>query len=151
MPWELLHDDEEFWGLRYGLGRRLVMDRPLPAAASARLHPRPRALVIGSDPRGDLRCVEQEVEAICEALEPIADIECVSGRLATFDAVTTYLGQSFDLIHYCGHLVAGAGANPALLLAEGPTPAAAPIEANVTAPPLLFPNPRPRARGQRRP
>src|SRR5207253_1807320 len=82
--------------------------RPLPAAASARLRPRPRALVIGSDPRGDLRFVGQEVEAICEALEPIADIECVSGRLATFDAVTAYLGQSFDLIHYCGHLVASA-------------------------------------------
>src|SRR3989442_8252784 len=54
MPWELLHDDEEFWGLRYGLGKRLVMDRALPAAASARLHPRPRALGIGSDPPGGL-------------------------------------------------------------------------------------------------
>jgi len=131
MPWELLHDDAEFWGLRYGLGKRLVMDRPLPAAASARLHPRPRALVIGSDPRGDLRFVGEEVEAICEALEPIADIECVSGRLATFDAVTAYLGERFDLIHYCGHLVASAGANPALLLAEEQTLSAAAIEANV--------------------
>ncbi len=151
MPWELLHDDEEFWGLRYGLGKRLVMDRPLPAAAGARLHPRPRALVIGSDPRGDLRFVEQEVEAICEALEPIADIECVSGRLATFDAVTTYLGQSFDLIHYCGHLVASAGANPALLLAEEQTLSAAAIEANVTGRPLVFLNACASARGEERP
>jgi len=151
MPWELLHDDEEFWGLRYGLGKRLVMDRPLPAAASARLRPRPRALVIGSDPRGDLRFVEQEVEAICEALEPIADIECVSGRLATFDAVTTYLGQSFDLIHYCGHLVASAGASPALLLAEEQTLSAAAIEANVTGRPLVFLNACASARGEERP
>ncbi|TMB24604.1 MAG: CHAT domain-containing protein, partial [Deltaproteobacteria bacterium] len=117
MPWELLHDDEEFWGLRYGLGKRLVMDRPLPAATSPRLRPRPRALVIGSDPRGDLRFVGLEVEAICEALEPLADIECVTGRLATFDAVTAYLGERFDLIHYCGHLVASADAKPGLLLA----------------------------------
>jgi len=151
MPWELLHDDEEFWGLRYGLGKRLVMDRPLPAAASARLRPRPRALVIGSDPRGDLRFVGQEVEAICEALEPIADIECVSGRLATFDAVTAYLGQSFDLIHYCGHLVASAGAKPALLLAEERTLSAGAIEANVTGRPLVFLNACASARGEERP
>ena len=151
MPWELLHDDEEFWGLRYGLGKRLVMDRPMPAAASARLRPRPRALVIGSDPRGDLRFVGQEVEAICEALEPIADIECVSGRLATFDAVTTYLGQSFDLIHYCGHLVASAGAKPALLLAEEQTLSAGAIEANVTGRPLVFLNACASARGEERP
>ncbi|HTD27368.1 MAG TPA: CHAT domain-containing protein, partial [Candidatus Elarobacter sp.] len=151
MPWELLHDDEEFWGLRYGLGKRLVMDRPLPAAASARLRPRPRALVIGSDPRGDLRFVGQEVEAICEALEPIADIECVSGRLATFDAVTAYLGQSFDLIHYCGHLVASAGAKPALLLAEEQTLSAGAIEANVTGRPLVFLNACASARGEERP
>ena len=151
MPWELLHDDEEFWGLRYGLGKRLVMDRPLPAAAGARLRPRPRALVIGSDPRGDLRFVGQEVEAICEALEPIADIECVSGRLATFDAVTTYLGQSFDLIHYCGHLVASAGAKPALLLAEEQTLSAGAIEANVTGRPLVFLNACASARGEERP
>src|SRR5206468_1673360 len=151
MPGELLHDDEEFWGLRYGLGKRLVMDRPLPAAASARLRPRPRALVIGSDPRGDLRFVGQEVEAICEALEPIADIECVSGRLATFDAVTAYLGQSFDLIHYCGHLVASAGAKPALLLAEEQTLSAGAIEANVTGRPLVFLNACASARGEERP
>src|SRR2546428_2030209 len=151
MPWELLHDDEEFWGLRYGLGKRLVMDRPLPAAASARLHPRPRALVIGSDPRGDLRFVGQEVEAICEALEPIADIECVSGRLATFDAVPASLGQSFDLIHYCGHLVASAGAKPALLLAEEQTLSAGAIEANVTGRPLVFLNACASARGEERP
>ena len=25
--WELLHDDEEFWGLRYALGKRLVLER----------------------------------------------------------------------------------------------------------------------------
>src|SRR5881296_2707048 len=151
MPWELLHDDEEFWGLRYGLGKRLVMDRPLPAATSPRLRPRPRALVIGSDPRGDLRFVGEEVEAICEALEPIADIECVSGRLATFDAVTAYLGQSFDLIHYCGHLVASAGAKPALLLAEEQTLSAGAIEANVTGRPLVFLNACRSARGEERP
>src|SRR5262249_45382661 len=35
LPWELLHDEEEFWGLRYGLGKRLVLDRPLLAGPPA--------------------------------------------------------------------------------------------------------------------
>src|SRR6185503_13998998 len=27
IPWELVHDGDEFWGLRYALGTRLVLDR----------------------------------------------------------------------------------------------------------------------------
>src|SRR5262249_14654249 len=54
IPWELLHDDEEFWGLRYALGKRLVLDRRLSSVGGARFRPRPRALIIGSNPRDDL-------------------------------------------------------------------------------------------------
>src|SRR5213078_3337208 len=125
-----------------------------PGAAGGRQRPAPPPPARARHrlgPGGDLRFVEQEAEAICEALEPIADIECVSGRLATFDAVTTYLGQGFDLIHYCGHLVASAGANPALLLAEEQTLSAAAIEANVAGRPLVFLNACASARGEGRP
>jgi CHAT domain-containing protein len=147
MPWELLHDDEEFWGLRYALGKRLVMDRPLPAGGTTSLRARPRALIVGSDPRGDLRFVAHEVEAICEALERFADIECVTGRLATFETVMTCLGGGFDLIHYCGHVVAGDEARPALLLAEEKTLPASAIEANLSGRPLVFLNGCASARG----
>src|SRR5439155_1686932 len=57
----------------------------------------------------------------------------------------------FDLIHYCGHLVASAGANPALLLAEEQTLSAAAIEANVAGRPLVFLNACASARGEGRP
>jgi ketosteroid isomerase-like protein len=123
MPWELLHDDEEFWGLRYALGKRLVMDRPLPF-------------------------VGREVEAICETLEPFADVDCVTGPLATFDAVTAQLSAGFDLIHYCGHVVTGAGGRPALLLAEERLLPAAAIEANLRGRPLVFLNGCASARGE---
>ena len=147
LPWELLHDDEEFWGLRYALGKRLVMNRPLPPPGAAPDHPRPRALVIGSDPRGDLPFVRAEVEAICDALDGFADVDCVTDRLATFDTVTSYLGQGFDLIHYCGHVVVSPDGSPALLLADEQGLSATTIEANVTGRPLVFLNGCASARG----
>jgi ketosteroid isomerase-like protein len=148
MPWELLHDEEEFWGLRYALGKRLVMDRPLPAGGTARVRARPRALIVGSDPRGGLPFVAHEVEVICEALERFADIECVTGRLATFETVMAALGGDFDLIHYCGHVVTGAAHESALLLGDGKTLPASAIEANLAGRPLVFLNGCATARGQ---
>src|SRR5262245_53917273 len=140
MPWELLHDEEEFWGLRYALGTRLVLDRPMLAGPAARLRARPRVLVIGSDPRGDLPFVRQEVEEICETLEGSADIVCVVDRLATFDTVSAYLSEGFDLVHYCGHVVTRADTGPALLLAGERPLTTAVIEANVAGRPLVFLN-----------
>lgn len=146
MPWELLHDEEEFWGLRYALGKRLVMARSLPAGSNPPARERPRALVIGSDPRGDLPFVRHEIEAICETLEQFADVDCVTGRLATFDAVTAHLSSGFDLIHYCGHVVTDEGM-PALLLADERKLSSTAIEANLTGRPLVFLNGCASARG----
>jgi CHAT domain-containing protein len=147
VPWELLHDGEEFWGLRYAIGKRLVMDRPLPPPAAAARRGRPRALVVGSDPRGDLPFVGVEVEAICETLEAHADVDCVSGSLATFEAVAAYLATGFDIVHYCGHVVAGERGEPALLLAGGRALTASAIERNVAGRPLVFLNACASARG----
>jgi CHAT domain-containing protein len=140
LPWELLHDEQEFWGLRYALGKRLVLDRPLLAGPPARLRARPRVLVIGSDPRGDLPFVRREVEEICETLEGSADIVCVVDRLASFETVSAYLGEGFDLVHYCGHVVRGPDTGPALLLADERPLTSAVIEANVAGRPLVFLN-----------
>ncbi len=151
LPWELLHDEEEFWGLRYALGKRLVFDRPMLAGPPPRLRPRPRVLVIGSDPRGDLPFVRREVEEICETLEGAADIVCVVDHLATFETVSAYLGEGFDLVHYCGHVVTAPETGPALLLAEERPLATAVIEANVAGRPLVFLNACASARGTQAP
>src|SRR5438552_11076710 len=140
VPWELLYDDEEFWGLRYAIGKRIMMSRPLTKTGGAPLRSRPRALVVGCDPRGDLPFVHGEVERICETLEHFADICCVSGALAPFDAVAAYLSEGFDLIHYCGHVVTGERAGPALRLADGALLSAAVIERNLAGHPLVFLN-----------
>jgi CHAT domain-containing protein len=141
MPWELLHDEEEFWGLRYALGKRLVLDRPMAGGGpQPRMRPRPRVLVIGSDPRGDLPFVRREVDEICDTLDGAADIVCVVDRLATFETVSGYLGEGFDLVHYSGHIVSTPETGPALLLAQERPLAASVIEANVAGRPLVFLN-----------
>jgi len=147
VPWELLYDDEEFWGLRYAIGKRIMMSRPLTMAGGAALRSRPRALVVGSDPRGDLPIVHSEVERICETLERFADIRCVSGKLASFNEVTAYLREGFDLIHYCGHVMADRRGGPALLLADETPLAAEVIERNLSGRPLVFLNGCASARG----
>ena len=140
LPWELLHDGEEFWGLRYALGRRLVTDHPLPVVAECRLPARPRTLVIGADPRGDLPLVSREVTAVCRALAPFADVVAVAGPLATFENVTAHLGRGFDLVHFAGHIVPFANDESALLLANGrPLPSSI-VRATLTGRPIVMLN-----------
>jgi hypothetical protein len=147
LPWELLHDDEEFWGLRYAMGKRLVLDRALPTTRAAHVHGRPRALVIAADPRDDLPFARREADGVCEALEPHADVTCVAGHVATFDTVSRLLGDGFDLIHFCGHVVTAADGTPALLL-DGEQPLSARlIESNVSGRPLVVLNGCASARG----
>ena len=140
IPWELVHDEEEFWGLRYALGSRRILDRPVARRESASAHARPRALVVGADPRGDLPFVAAEVDAVCDVLEAVADVVCVTDRLATLDRVLEHLAEGFDVVHFCGHVVADAQGVPALLLAGDACLPAPVIEANLVGRPLVFVN-----------
>lgn len=151
IPWEVLYDGEEFWGLRYALGKRIVMDRAVPARTGSNPGGRPRALIIGSDPRGDLRFVENEIDSICKTLEDVVDICCVVGTGATFDSIMEYLNEEFDLIHYAGHIVQGRQGELALLLAEERQLSAAVIERNIAGHPLVFLNGCASVRGDQAP
>jgi TolB-like protein len=139
LPWELVHDGDEFWGLRYALGTRLVLDRPAASRAPSVRHARPRALVIGADPAGDLPHLEREIGAVCDALEGRAELVCVADRLATFDRVLAHLGEGFDIVHFAGHVVADDG-GAALLLGDGRRLPASVIEANLVGRPLVYVN-----------
>src|SRR5258706_9793435 len=140
IPWELVHDGDEFWGLRYALGTRLVLDRPAVTRPAPARHARPRALVIGANPRADLPHLEREIGAVCDALEGRAEIVCVADRLATFDRVLAHLGEGFEIIHFAGHVVADDAAGPALLLGDGQRLPASVVEANLAGRPLVFVN-----------
>jgi ketosteroid isomerase-like protein len=140
LPWELVHDGHEFWGLRHPLGTRLLLDRPVTTREPAVRRDRPRALVVGANPRGDLPFVAREIETVCDALEGRADVVCVTDRLATLERVLAHLGEGFDVVHFCGHVVAAPDGAPALLLAGEQLLPAAVIQANLVGRPLVFVN-----------
>ena len=140
VPWELVHDGDEFWGLRYALGTRLVLDRSVAVRPPGRPHERPRALVVGADPDGDLPHLAREIDAVCDALEQRAELACVADRLATFDRLLTYLGEGFDIIHFAGHVVTDDAGRPALLLGDGRRLPASVVEANLAGRPLVYVN-----------
>jgi CHAT domain-containing protein len=139
IPWELVHDGDEFWGLRYALGTRLVLDRSAAVRPATR-GARPRALVIGADPAGDLPHLAGELDAVCDALETRAEIVCVAHRLASLDRVLTLLGEGFDVVHFAGHVVTDEADRPALLLGDGRRLPASVVEANLVGRPLVYVN-----------
>jgi hypothetical protein len=139
LPWQLVHDDEEHWGIRYALGTRLVRERAV-AVRDALRRERPRALVVGADPLQDLPSVATEIAAVCDVLERRADVVCITDRLATFDRVVAHLGEGFDVVHFCGHVVRDESGVPALLLADAQRLPATVIEANLVGRPLVFVN-----------
>jgi hypothetical protein len=140
LPWELVYDEEEFWGLRYALGTRLVRERPAAVRQPVRRHDRPRTLVVGADPAGDLPWLAGEIEAVADVLERAADVVCVAGPLASVERVVALLGEGFDVVHFAGHVVADAAGAPALVLGDGRELAGHVIAANLAGRPLVFVN-----------
>lgn len=147
IPWELLHDGEQFWGLRYAMGRRLVTQEPFAVRSHARSRGRLRALIVGADPRGDLPFVADEIEGVCDVLSRAATVIVESGPMATFDVVTGRLQESFDIIHFCGHIVEDAAVGPALLLEDGRALGASLIAPTLAGGPVVFLNGCASARG----
>lgn len=110
VPWELLHDGEDFLGLQHDLGRRLRGRRPVIGGRGiSRVG---RALIVG-DTLGDLPSAREEVAKVAAWLGD-RGIECtvLLGREATQLDVLAELASEetpYDLFHFCGHVATGSG------------------------------------------
>jgi len=111
LPWELLHDGEDFLCLQ-----RPVARRPLGRSLPRRPHryaansegSKLRVLLVASDPDGNLPGARREVEAVRDRLNDLysdaVHIECLIGPQATGSAMNDHLrSATFHVVHYAGH------------------------------------------------
>ena len=118
LPWELIHDGEDFLCLKYALGRQIYA-----AATFSEMRPRkdqPRALVV-SDPRSDLRGALDEGRSVASLLRARGiRVTQLEGDEATKQRFALEL-KRHDIIHFAGH-ASRDQANPdesCLMLADG--------------------------------
>lgn len=149
LPWELMHDGEDFLCLRRPLARRPVggafprRPRGSDTAFGDKLH----ALFVGCDPRGDLPSAIAEVDAISKALrehpDSLVELTVLLGPDATGERLNReLLSGRYHVVHFAGH--AGFDADHperSALLLHGEEPYfAQKIERLLAGSPLVFLN-----------
>jgi CHAT domain-containing protein len=109
IPWELLHDGQNFLGLKYAIGRQLLKSTAVPITTPWQSD-RMRCLLI-ADPCDDLPEARKEAETLKQWLAQ-QGIECdlLLGNKANVTEIIIQLSSgSYNFIHYSGH----ADADPA--------------------------------------
>ena len=119
IPWELLHDGDDFLGRRFRIGRLVTADgaerAPLRRGMVA-----PLSVLVVADPTGDLPAARDEALALGELLEDTAsvgDVTLLMGGVTT-RALRDALARH-DVLHFAGHAETADGAAPRLRLSDG--------------------------------
>ncbi|MCX5900844.1 MAG: CHAT domain-containing protein [Proteobacteria bacterium] len=103
IPWELLHDGDQFLCQKFNMGR-LVKTRHQVYTIKQRVLARPLKMLIVSDPRGDLENASREGRLIREQLD--ANHNFISANQRSGQIPAGYITEkirNFDMIHYAGH------------------------------------------------
>lgn len=118
VPWELLHDGTQFFGLKYDLGRHWI--GPQKVRPGRVIRSIGRALIV-ADPCGDLEDALEEAKSLKAFLDGHGT-RCVlrSGAGATLAQVIKDLSQgTYDLFHYSGHATLVPNSKEAALVLHG--------------------------------
>jgi len=103
IPWELIHDGQQFLCQKFNMGR-LVKTRQAVLRSRARSLGRPFKMLILVDPRGDLEGAHQEGTELRDFMGRFKDHVTVSFRSS--DITADFLRQkirNFDVVHFAGH------------------------------------------------
>ena len=107
LPWELMHDGEQFLGLKYSMGRTVQTKTMIPAKCPEIRSGKIDVLFI-SDPLNNLPQASEEVETIQREMEDYSDVfdlDVIKGSDATVDnLIEKLLSKHFEIIHYAGHV-----------------------------------------------
>ena len=121
IPWELLHDGDDFLGRRFRIGRLVSYDQSGGQALHRRMAP-PLKVLLVADPCGDLPAARREaleVEEILQDLPLVGEVTLLAGQVGV-RTLRDELGRH-DVLHYAGHADFDAGRGEAALrLADGP-------------------------------
>ena len=119
IPWELLHDGDQFLGRRFHIGR-LVSEQE-GGVSLQRAMQAPLAVLIVADPTGDLPGARREAEelgALLEGVSPFGRVTMLVGDVS-LRTVRDELGRH-DILHFAGHAEGGgAGGAGGLRLRDG--------------------------------
>ena len=106
LPWEILHNGEDFLCLRTRMSR-VIMKRIFTSEIKSNKIPTFKGvLVVGSNPRNDLENVEREAEIIFRTLKKIEgiNIKLLTGIDATkVNVVSEIETGNYQVLHYSGH------------------------------------------------
>ena len=103
VPWELLHDGQQFLSQRFNMGR-LVKTRQTVVSMRSRILERPLKMMVLADPKGDLKGAYEEGTQIRDFMDRERDLVSVSLRSdnITPDFIQAKI-RNFDLVHFAGH------------------------------------------------
>jgi len=105
IPWELLHDRQEFLCRRFPLARRVIIEGLAPAAQTSE-PTKPLRMLIISDPTGDLPGAREECRRLHKAFREGSDfvVKLLEGEQATPMGLLQELNSGgYHLLHYAGH------------------------------------------------
>jgi class 3 adenylate cyclase/CHAT domain-containing protein/tetratricopeptide (TPR) repeat protein len=103
IPWELIHDGQQFLCQKFNMGR-LVKTRQTVLGTRARSLGRPFKMLVLVDPRGDLEGAYREGTELRDFMDRFKDNVSVTFRSS--DITADFIRQkirNFDLIHFAGH------------------------------------------------
>ena len=103
VPWELLHDGQQFLCQRFNMGRLVKTRQPIPAARP-RMLARPLNMLILADPEGDLKGAYAEGTQMRDYADRNKDL--INAFLCSSNITLDFVKQkirNFDFVHFAGH------------------------------------------------
>ncbi len=107
LPWEIMHDDNEFLALRLPIARSLIVHEQMRSLLqSPQFDTDTLSVLIIADPTDDLPGARKEGKELYKFFKGAnATCDLLLGEEATWDKILGKLvSQSYSIIHYCGHV-----------------------------------------------
>lgn len=119
IPWELIHDEDNFACLKYALGRKFKKIEDNDGNDEAETNEKLKILLVG-DPTKSLRGVSQELETLQKNLEAKnVEIKKIYGDEVTQEKFFLEISKGdYDIIHFAGHADISEEGESSLLFAQ---------------------------------